>query len=56
MYSNIIFLIIVIRIFYKKHSKDNGLISSYGTNINEAVRNRDKIALKSLKYMLSKIG
>ena len=43
-------------LIYKKHSQDNGLISCYGKNINEAVRNRDKIALKSLEYMHSKIS
>ena len=41
---------------YKKHSQDNGLIESYGKNINEAVRNRDQIAMKSLEYMFSKIS
>ena len=44
------------RLIYTKHSQDNGLIESYGKNINEAVRNRDKIALKSLEYMHSKIS
>jgi len=43
-------------LIYTKHSQDNGLIESYGKNINEAVRNRDKIALKSLEYMHSKIS
>ena len=42
-------------LIYKKHSQDNGLIESYGKNINEAVRNRDQIAMKSLEYMFSKI-
>ena len=41
-------------LIYKKHSEDNGLISLYGKNINEAVSNRDKIALKSLNYMFDK--
>jgi len=45
-----------ISLIYKKHILDEGLISCYGNNINEAVRNRDKIALKSLNYMFSKIG
>jgi len=40
---------------YKKHTEDNGLISSYGKNINEAVKKRDKIAKKSVEYMFSKI-
>ena len=39
---------------YKKHSHYNGLIESYGKNINEAVRNRDQIALESFKYMQKK--
>ena len=42
-------------LIYKKHSSDDGLISSYGSDINEAVRNRDQIALKSLEYMFDKI-
>ena len=42
-------------LIYTKHSQDNGLIESYGKNINEAVRNRDQIAMKSLEYMFSKI-
>ena len=41
---------------YKKHSHYNGLIESYGKNINEAVRNRDQIAMKSLEYMSNKIS
>ena len=44
------------QLIYKKHSFDDGLISSYGKNINEAVRNRDQIALKSLEYMFDKIS
>ena len=43
-------------LIYKKHNQDNGLIESYGKNINEAVRNRDQIAMKSLEYMFSKIS
>ena len=43
-------------LIYKKHSQDNGLIESYGKNINEAVRNSDQIAMKSLEYMFSKIS
>ncbi len=45
-----------LQLIYKKHLKDDGLISSYGKNINEAIKNRDKIALKNLDYMLSKIN
>ena len=44
-----------IKLIYKKHHLDEGLISSYGKNINEAVKNRDLIALKSIEYMFSKI-
>ena len=43
-------------LIYKKHHHDDGLISSYGKNINEAVRKRDEIALKSLQYMFDKIN
>ena len=43
-------------LIYKKHNQDNGLIESYGKNINEAVRNRDQIAVSSLEYMFSKIS
>tara|TARA_B100001245_G_C22746541_1_gene361748 strand:- start:26 stop:757 length:732 start_codon:yes stop_codon:yes gene_type:complete len=43
-------------LIYKKHSHDDGLISSYGKNINEAVRKRDQIALRSLEYMFDKIN
>ena len=39
---------------YKKHDVSDGLISNYGKNINEAVYNRDKIAIKSLDYMFEK--
>ena len=42
-------------LIYSTHNNDGGLISNYGKNINEAIRNRDKIALKSLKYMFEKI-
>ena len=41
---------------YTKHTQDNGLIESYGENINEAVRKRDEIASESLKYMFNKIS
>jgi len=43
-------------LIYKKHNYDDGLISSYAININEAVRKRDQIALKSLEYMFGKIN
>ena len=43
-------------LIYKKHSKDFGLIESYGDNINEAVRKRDQIAIESVKYMFDKIS
>ena len=43
-------------LIYKKHNNDDGLISSYGKNINEAVKKRDEIALKSVKYMFDKIN
>ena len=41
---------------YKKHSHYNGLIESYGKNINEAIRNRDQTAMENLEYMFSKIS
>jgi len=43
-------------LIYKKHSHEDGLISSYGKNINEAIKQRDLIALKSLDYMFDKIS
>ena len=43
-----------IPLIYKKHNQDNGLIESYGKNINEAVKKRDQIAVDSLKYMQEK--
>ena len=42
-------------LIYKKHSHEDGLISSYDKNINEAVKKRDQIAIKSMEYMLYKI-
>ena len=42
-------------LIYKTHYKHGGLISSYGSNINDAIRKRDQIALKSLDYMFKKI-
>ena len=41
-------------LIYKKHSQDEGLISTYGSNLNEAIKNRDQIALKSIEYMIKK--
>ena len=41
-------------LIYRSHIDSPGLISNYGTNLNEAVVRRDKIALKSLKYMIDK--
>ena len=43
-------------LIYKKHCHDEGLISSYALNINEAIKKRDQIALKSLEYMFDKIS
>tara|TARA_B100000029_G_scaffold240927_1_gene238099 strand:+ start:1984 stop:2715 length:732 start_codon:yes stop_codon:yes gene_type:complete len=43
-------------LIYKKHIDEAGLISSYAKNVNEAVRKRDQIALKSLEYMFDKIS
>ena len=34
-------------LIYKKHSHDHGLITSYGENINEAVRKRDEIVTEN---------
>ena len=42
-------------LIYKKHSHEDGLISSYDKNINEAVKKRDQIAIKSMEYMFDKI-
>ncbi len=42
-------------LIYKKHTQDNGLIESYGDNINEAIKNRDITAVKSVEYMFDKI-
>ena len=39
---------------YKKHTEDSGLILSYGKSINEAVKKRDEIAMKSFNYMVDK--
>ena len=42
-------------LIYKKYILDEGLIESYSKNINEAVLERDKIAMKSVEYMFNKI-
>ena len=39
---------------YKTHIFAQGLVSTYGTNLREAVRKRDQIALESIKYLLEK--
>ena len=41
-------------LIYKIHNRDNGLIQEYGSNLNEAVKNRDKISSKSLDYLYMK--
>lgn len=41
-------------LIYKKHIDSLGLVSSYGNNLNDAVKKRDQIALKSFKYMQEK--
>ena len=41
-------------LIYKKNITVNGLIDSYGKNLIESIRNRDKIAIESLKYMNDK--
>lgn len=40
-------------LIYKKHIEDDGLITSYGKNINDAIKNRDLTAVASINYMLS---
>ena len=44
-----------ISLIYETHNEDGGLIASYGKDINEAVRRRDKIAIENLDYMFNKI-
>jgi len=39
---------------YKSHNSKSGLISTYAQNISDAVRERDKKAFVSFKYMLDK--
>ena len=41
-------------LIYKKHIVSSGLVSSYDKNLNEAVKKRDQIAIKSFKYMQEK--
>ena len=41
-------------LIYKIHTVNSGLVSTYGKNINEAVKRRDQIAFESLKYMNEK--
>ena len=38
-------------LIYKTHIIASGLVSTYGKNLNEAVKKRDQIAFESLKYM-----
>jgi len=41
-------------LIYKTHIIASGLVSTYGKNLNEAVKKRDQIAFESLKYMNEK--
>ena len=41
-------------LIYKSHSSQSGLISTYATNLKEAVKKRDDIAKKSLLFMEEK--
>ena len=41
-------------LIYKKHITASGLVETYGKNIIEAVRKRDKIAIESFKYLQEK--
>jgi len=41
-------------LIYKTHIVAKGLISTYGKNLQESVKERDKIALESFKYLLEK--
>ena len=43
-----------ISLIYKTHIFANGLISTYGKNLNESVMKRDQIATESFKYMVEK--
>ena len=41
-------------LIYKKHIIASGLVETYGKNLIEAVRKRDKIAVESFKYIQEK--
>jgi len=41
-------------LIYKTHIIASGLVSTYGTNLIEAVKKRDQIAFESIKYMSEK--
>ena len=41
-------------LIYKTHIVASGLVSTYGENLNEAVKKRDQIAFESLRYMNEK--
>jgi len=41
-------------LIYKTHTIASGLVSTYGENLIDAVEKRDKIAIKSFKYMQEK--
>ena len=42
-------------LIYKTHIVTSGLVTTYGENIIEAVKKRDKIAVESFKYMQKKV-
>ena len=41
-------------LIYKKHIVASGLVETYGKNLTEAVKKRDRIAVESFKYMQEK--
>ena len=41
-------------LIYKIHIVTSGLVSTYGKEINEAVKKRDQIAVESFRYMQKK--
>lgn len=41
-------------LIYKKHIVASGLVETYGENINESIKKRDKIAIESFRYMNEK--
>jgi len=43
-----------IQLIYKSHTRLSGLISLYGENLKQSVRERDKIAIESINYMNKK--